>query len=370
MEKAPENLYIVIPVGGTGTRLWPRSRQAIPKQFINFFGKRTVIQEAILRLNDFIPRERIFVIAHDRYKQIFLGQVPGFLPQNYISEPEKRGTSAAFALSAMRIRSQNPQGIIHWLVCDDYIQDIPRFRRMMKVAAEVADREKAMVVYGVRSTYPATGLGYIQTNGLLEKEEEISIFKVKGFVEKPDEATAKKFLAAGNYYWHGSGFTAPLVTVFDEMKRKWPVGFGLVEKIDQLSKLPADLEEGKIAQIYHQFEDSPIEYSILEKADRTFMAMMEDSWRDIGSWQVIYDVSPKDQDGNVVMKYGQKGEFIGLEAKNNLIEFNDQLVAVAGVEGLIIIAMDDAILICKKDKAQDVKKLVELLKTQGKTSYL
>ncbi|MBU3957139.1 hypothetical protein KKI19_02600 [Patescibacteria group bacterium] len=370
MEKAPENLYIVIPAGGIGTRLWPRSRQKHPKQFLKLSRNKSITQETVSRLEGFIPYKRIFVVAHDRYKQKLLEQLPKFLPENFISEPERRGTSAAIGLSAMFIRRKNPQGVVHFLVSDDHIENVPRFRRMVEAAAEVADKEKTLVVYGVKPTYPATGYGYIKFKKKIKTIGDIPIFEAEKFVEKPNEATAKKFIATGKYFWHCSGFTSRCDVLLSEMEKKWPSGFKLLTKMDKLVGLPADVEEGEIAKIYHQIENVPIEYSILETATKVMMARQEDTWRDIANWRVVYDISKKDKDGNVIISAGEKGEFVGIEAKNNLVHFDDQLIAVIGVEGLIIVDTGDAVLICNKDKAENVKKMVEYLKKTGRKEYL
>jgi len=370
MEKAPKNLYIVIPAGGVGTRLWPRSRKETPKQFLKLLGEKSIIQEAVKRLEGFISPDKLFVVAHDRYKQILFQQLPNFLAKNYISEPEKRGTSAAIGLSAIYLKRRDPKAIIHFLVCDDYAKDTARFQRMIALAAETAEKEKALVVYGVKPTYPATGYGYIQVSDKTQNEGGVEVFNVRRFVEKPDEKTAEKFLKSGDYFWHGSGFTARVDVLLEEMKRKWSKGSGSLAKIEQLSDLPADLEEGKIAELYHQIEEIAIEYSVLEKADKVMMVTLESTWRDIGNWKVVYDISKKDKEGNVVIQFGEKGEFIGLDAKNNLVQFDDQLVAAIGVENLIIVDTGDAILICNKDRAEDVKKLVEFLKEKKKVEYL
>jgi len=308
MEKVIENLYIVIPAGGVGTRLWPRSRQAHPKQFLKLSGGKSITQETIDRLEGFIPYDRIFVVAHDRYKQKLFEQLPKFLPENFISEPERRGTSAAIGLSAMFIRKKNPRGIVHFLVSDDYIKDVVRFRKMIEAAAKVADEGKSLVVYGVKPAYPATGYGYIKVRKKVKTIKGIPIFEAEKFIEKPNENTAKKFIATGKYFWHCSGFTSRCDLLISEMEKRWPSGFKLLAKIDQLSGLPADVEEGEIAKIYHQIEKIPIEYSILEKADEVMMARQEDSWRDIANWKVIYDISKKDRDGNVIIGTGKKGE--------------------------------------------------------------
>lgn len=370
MEAAPKNLYIVIPAGGIGTRFWPRSREKNPKQFLKLSTDRSIIQQAVDRLKGVVPPERIFVVAHDRYKQDVFEHLPNFLPKNYISEPERRGTSGAIGLSALFIKKIDPTGVVHFLNPDDYIKNIPRFRRMILAAAKVADEDKTLVVYGLKPSYPATGFGYIKITEKLKEIKDIEIFRVEKFVEKPDEETAKKFLAQGNYYWHGSGFTARIDVLFGEMRKYWPKGYRVLEKIEKLAGLPADREEGEIATLYHQIEKDAIEYSVLERSDRVMMATLESTWQDIGSWKTLYDISAKDKNGNVVIKYGKEGELVNLGAKNCIVQFDDQLIALIGVEDLIVVDTSDTVLVCKKDQSQRVKELVDLLKEKKKDKYL
>lgn len=370
MEKAPKNLHIVIPAGGFGTRLWPKSKKSFPKQFISLYNGKSVIQTAVSRLEGFIPYERIFIVAHDIYRQHVFSQLPKFIPENFISEPEIRGTSAAVGLGALFVRKRNPQAVIHFLVCDDYIEDLPRFRRMISAAADWAQRKKVLVVYGVKPAHPAIRYGYIKAAAYLGSRLGIPFYEVRAFFEKPELKTAEKYLKEGGYFWHGSGFTFQAELLLEEMRKKWSAGYRCLKMIDRAFSLPADLEKKRIAGIYRKIEEIPIEKSILEKAEKIVMAELESTWRDIGNWSVLYEISRKDQDGNVVVKEGNRGSFIGLDTKNNFIQLDGKQIAAIGIENMIIVQAGEIIMICPRERAEDVKKIVESLKKMGKMEYL
>lgn len=370
MEEAPKNLYVVVPAGGSGTRLWPKSREDNPKQFIKVLDGKSILQKTFERLEGFIPYERIFVIAQDGYKKQVFDQLPNLLPGNFITEPEKKGTSAAAGLAALLIKKIDPTGVMHFLVADDNIEDIPRFRRTIFFAAELAFGQKAILVYGVKPTFASTGLGYIQVGKEIQKKDEISVYETEKFIEKPEKEVAEKLINEGKSFWHGSGFTAGIDVLLGEMEKNWPNGFTVLKQIEGLSGLPADVEEGKIAELYKQIENIPIDISILEKAPKILMATLEDSWKDIGNWKTVYEILPKDSDGNVIIKDEEGGELISLDSKNNLINLNGKMVVTVGVEDLVVVDCKDVVMICKKDNSEDVKKIVNILKEKGKKELL
>jgi len=363
------HLYALVICGGGGTRLWPRSRNKTPKQFSRLFGKETLYQKTIKRLRGLVPPDKIYVITTSKqYASEIKKETPNIPLKNIFWEPTRRNTAIACGLGTLIIHKKDPQAVVMNFWADHLVKKEEVFRKTEKVAAAVAFEEKTLVAVGIKPSWPHTGLGYIKAGEIFKKIDGISVYKLEKFVEKPDQKTAQNFLKRGNYYWNSGMYVWQADFFLKALEKYAPKTFSALEKIGTAFGGKEFLKVMKLA--YEEAPDISVDVAVSEKIKSGFIIPADFGWNDVGDWSVIYELAPKDKNGNAIIKFGQKGEFIGLEAKNNLVQFDDQLIAVIGVEDLIIVDTTDAVLICRKKDAQRVKDLVNLLKEKNKIKYL
>ncbi len=366
-QELKEHLFVLIICGGGGTRLWPRSRKKTPKQFIDLFGGETLFEQTMKRARALVPDERIFIVTNMDYVDEIIAQGKISL-KNVFAEPQARNTALAMAAGAAIIDKIDPQAVIVNMWSDHLISPLESFVSTALLAVEVAFKTNFLVTVGLKPTFPHTGLGYIYAGEKLTGFEDQEVLKVKEFKEKPNLVQAEAFLKSGDYYWNTGMFTWSSKTFIDSCEKK---ATKLAEAFKKIRLAWGEKEENKVIdKVYNQAEDISIDFALAEKADNLALIPASFSWSDVGSWQVIWDISQKDENGNVVIKLGEEGELYNFESGQNLIQFSHRLVALVGVENLVIIETPDALLICKKDKSQDVKKIVEILKEKGKEEYL
>ena len=362
-----DHLFVLIICGGGGTRLWPRSRKKTPKQFINLLGEKTLFEQTIERARDLVPDERIFVVTNMDYVDEIIAQGKLSL-KNIFAEPQGRNTALAMVVGAAIIDKIDPQAVIVNMWSDHLISPLEEFTANALLAAKVAFGRNLLLTVGLKPTFPHTGLGYIHAGEELTEFKNDKVFKVIEFKEKPDLKTAKEFVKSGDYYWNTGMFTWSSQTFLKSCEKNAPK---LAEAFKKIYSAWGQPDEKKVIdEVYAQAEDISIDFALAEKADNLALVPASFSWSDVGSWQVIYDIGKKDENGDMIVKLGEKGEIYNVDSKQNLIQFSDRLIALVGVENLVIIDTPDALLVCRKDKAQDVKKIVELLKEKKKTSYL
>ena len=351
--------YGVIMAGGGGTRFWPLSRHEVPKQLLNLSGKDKMINETIDRVATLASKDDIFVVTN-------VDQVPGMrdatsgrLREDHIlSEPSARNTAACIGYAAFEIIKKYGDGIMCIFPSDHFIKDEASFTRILKEAIEVAKND-SLVTLGITPTFPSTGYGYIK----FDKSDNTLDKKVVEFKEKPDEETAKKYVSSGEYSWNSGMFVWKASVILDEFKRLLPDVYECLEKIgDALGK---DNEKQVINQVYPTIPSISIDYGIMEKSDKVRVISAEMGWNDVGSWDnlgVLYD---EDSNGNI-----NAGDFLGIDTKNCITYSNKRLITTIGVEDLIIVETDDALMVIDKSRAQDVKKIVDELRASGRDSLL
>ena len=362
------HLWTSILCGGGGKRLWPRSRLEKPKQFIRLFGKKTIFQETIERVKPLVPPERILVITNFDYVDEVREQAPEIPRKNIIAEPQARNTALAMGIGAVYIKNRDPSGIIINLASDHLIKDTKKFRYKMLIAAKAANLGDYLIAVGIQPEFPHTGYGYIHAKKEFTRINGELVFKMERFTEKPDLTTAKMFLATGEYFWNANLYTWKAEAALEAFRRHAPK---IVQGLERIEKAIGTAKEEKVLdEVYKQAEDISIDYAVSEKAKNMLVVPADFDWSDIGDWKVVYDLGKKDKNGNVIIKHGEKGEHLGIETKNCLVHFDDELIATVGVENLIIVDAGNLILVCNKDKAQDVKKIVQKLKEQEKKEYL
>lgn len=354
------NIYGVIMAGGGGTRFWPLSRQEEPKQLLNLSGKDLMINEAIDRIATVVDKNDIFVVTNETQVSKMKIATKGRLQESHIlAEPVARNTSACIAYAAMEIVKKYGDGIMCISPADHFIKNTTEFTRVLKQGVEIAENEDKLITIGIQPTYPATGYGYIKFDRM-----EASVAKmVLEFKEKPDIETAESYLSSGEYLWNSGMFIWKASTILKMFKAFLPELYVCVTKIGEAMNTPE--EYSVIKEVYPTIPSISVDYGIMEKSDDVLVISGDFGWNDVGSWEnmnVIYD---EDENGNIII-----GNQINIDTKNTISYAKKRLITTVGVENLIIVETDDAILVCDKNRAQDVKQIVDELKASGRKEYL
>lgn len=365
--KIKDHLYVLILCGGGGTRLWPRSRRKTPKQFINLLGNKTIFSQTMERARGLVPDNHIFVVTNFDYVDEVLAQ-GGLSLKNAIAEPRPRNTALAMATGAAVIEKIDPKAVIINLPSDHLISPLKSFIKDILKAAKVAFAGDWLATIGIKPTFPHTGLGYIHVDEPFGEFKEDKVLKVEEFKEKPNLEQAEMFMKSGQYYWNAGIYIWKARNLLKAYEKYAPKIFKGAKRIQ--SAWGSRDEKRVIDEVYAQAEDISVDYAISEKADNLVLIPASFSWSDIGDWQVVFKVGKKNKANNMIVQLDKKGEIYTINSSNNLVQFSDRLLALVDVEGLVIIDTPDVLLVCKKQKAQDVKKMVELLKEKGKLKYL
>ncbi len=358
-----QNIYTLIMAGGSGTRFWPRSKTQKPKQYLNIFGESSLLQDTIKRFATFTEKENIYIVSSATQAKVLEEQTPMLPKQNLIYEPVGRNTLPCIGLAAMYAERENPDGIMVVSPSDHLITNNQLFEDTVLAAVKIADKRDGIVTIGITPSYPATGYGYVKTKEDITGSEKIAQFKVERFVEKPDEKTASEYLKQGGFYWN-SGLFVFKVSVFLEAVEKFTP-----ELYADLRKIQTDFGnptyEETLDTIYRAVKGISVDYGIMEHADNIFLVEGNFDWNDLGSWESVYLTDKKDENGNA-----GSGETLLVDTQNSYVYSDKNLVAVVGLEDVIVVQDGNTTLVCKRDKAEDVKKIVEKLKSDNKDQYL
>ncbi len=355
-------MYVLILAGGSGTRLWPRSRQARPKQLVDLISERTMLQETYRRVRPIVDGERIFVVTSASYAHLVREQLPELPQGNVIGEPVGHNTAPCIGLGALYLRRLDPEGVMASLHADHVIEGEEEFRQILLAAGEAA-REGHLVTLGIEPSYPETGLGYIKRGEEICKIQGRPVYRVERFVEKPDAATAKEFVMSGSYLWNSGIFLWRTATILGEIKRHLP---GLHARLMVLERaLGTADEQAELERIWAETEDISIDVGVMERAEDVVVIPADIGWSDVGNWATVASLLPQDSNGNAIV-----GQHIGLETSGNLIYSPKRLVVTIGVRDFIIVDMEDALLVCPRERAQDVRRLVDLLKQENRQELL
>ncbi len=339
----------IILAGGSGSRLWPLSRDMYPKQLLSLDKDNSLLQQTFARLNNFSNAHDIVTITNVKHYSDIKLQLNKMSKDNIvIAEPLGKNTAPAIACTLEYFKQNSDNDDMILIVPSDHlIKDIEGFNKTVKAGEKLA-QEGYIVTFGVKPTYPEIGYGYIKTLNALETG-----YKVERFVEKPDLATAKEYLSEGNYYWNGGIFMGKISVFFEEFKKLAPEIYSNLNQLD--FSQDTKIQYG----IYEKMPSISIDYAIMEKSDKIALVELQSDWNDLGSWQSLYNVKQKNENGNVIT-----GKVITENVKNSFIYSQKELVAVADLEDVVIVETEDAIMACKMDKTQNVKKLYEKLKSQ------
>jgi len=348
----------VIPAGGAGTRLWPRSRRSTPKHTLPLGGRgRSLLRDTYDRLRPLA--DEVYVVTEGRQRSIIEAALPELDAGHLIIEPVARGTTNAYGLAAMTIAERHPDAVLVAMASDHVVRGRAQVTRAVKLALRAAVSTDSIVLFGLKPAFPSTGLGYIHAP---RRGPVAGTFKVEGFREKPDLRTAKRFLKAGGYYWNLAWFAFRVDVFLAELKRHAP------RHVTGLQKVLAAREAGDesaATRLYARLPNEVIDRSVLEKTDRLLLVPADFEWADIGSWSELGERVRADAGGNSV-----EGESVLVDTRDSLVFGSHRLVAAIGLEDMIIVDTEDALLVCPRSRAQDVKLVVEALRRSGKTRYL
>jgi mannose-1-phosphate guanylyltransferase len=348
--------------GGVGSRLWPRSRKKTPKQFLDLISDETMLQDAYQRLLPTIPAGRILIGVGTSYIPTVREQLPDLPPGNIVAEPSGRGTAPAIGLAAQHIYHQAPDAIMVVVTADHHIAETECFSRVLLAAAQAAENG-SLVTLGISPTFASTGYGYVHRGELLDEIDGFGIYHALRFTEKPDAATAREFVDSGRYSWNSGMFIWRVDAILAEFARLMP------EFAAQLNEIGAAMgtadEVAVLERVWADVQSETIDYGIMEHAADVAVIPVSIGWNDVGSWKTLIPLLEADEAGNTAT-----GEHILLDTRNTLVYSPKKLVATIGLQDLVIIETEDALLICPQDMCQDVRKVVALLREQGRNDLL
>jgi len=355
--------YGVIMAGGKGTRLWPEGRASLPKQLLKLTESRSLLEQAVTRLAPLIPPERQLIVTTREYAEPIAETLPDFPRENILAEPIGRNTAPCVGWSAIKVLERDPDAVIAVVTADHVITDEEVFRADVSAALAVAAAEPTIVTIGLVPTRPETGFGYIRFAGEAIDVHGISVYEVAEFREKPDEDTARAYIAAGTYLWNSGMFMMRASHALDMYRRHLPAHFAGLELIQQ--SLGGQSEGAVTAQAYKAFEPVSIDYGIMERVDRAHVVPGDFGWSDVGTWPSLEQVVAADDDGNIV-----SGRHVGVDTHGCIIRSNGRTIATLGVDDLVIVETPDAVLVCPKDQAQRVRDVVQRLEQDGRSDLV
>ena len=359
-------VYALIIAGGVGARFWPRSRERSPKQLLEIIGQGTMLQNTIARLNPLILPDNVLIVTNAIQVQELRKQVPSIPEENIIVEPVGRNTAPAIALGAELLKRRAGDSVMVVLPADHLVHDVETFQDVLRRAIHVAVKSRGLVTIGIKPTRPETGYGYIQYNDAGENNPYIKYgaFPVKTFAEKPNRSTALRFVESGDFLWNSGMFIWKVNAILNNVAEYLPDMYDDFYRLRHLIDTPE--YEAALSAIYPQMKSVSIDYGIMEKAQKRFIIPAEFGWNDLGSWDEVYRLSPHDKEGNTL----QGNVFLRDVHNCHITSTPRRLTAAIGVDDLTIITTDDAVLVCKRGRSQDVKEIVDELRKNRMKKFL
>lgn len=351
----------LIMAGGRGERFWPRSRQSMPKQFLSLTDDgRTMIQLTVDRISPMVALEDIYIVTNRDYKGLVQEQLPGIPEKNILCEPAGRNTAPCIGLGAIHIAKKYDDAMMLVLPSDHLVKYNAIFLKAMSEACEVAEKGENLVTLGITPDCPETGYGYIK---FIPDQMEGAAYRVERFVEKPNLETAKEYVASEQYLWNSGMFIWKTSTILKKLEMHLPKTYAGLQKIADAIGTPE--QELVLEEVFPTFASESIDYGVMEKADHIYIITGSFGWDDVGSWLAVGRIKKSNEFGNVV-----NGNVITVDTKNCIIQGNQKLIATVGVNNLIVVDTEDALLVCQADSAGDIKKVLENLKVCNRTEYL
>jgi mannose-1-phosphate guanylyltransferase len=338
------------------------SRRSRPKQALELIGQRTMFQHAVDRIAPIFPPERILVVTSAEHVNQLQAQAPDLPAQSFIVEPLGRGTAPAIGLGAVHIQRRDPEGSMVVLTADHYIRRVERFRRLL-LAADQVTRGDHLVTLGIEPDFPSTGYGYIKQGEQLSTVNGFPTFRVERFTEKPDGETAERMVASGRYAWNSGMFIWRVERIMAEFERQMPQFFEQLQEVETALGTPE--ADATLRHIWPQVTKETIDYGIMEGAEDVVVIPADIGWSDVGSWSSMHDIADADDQGNVVV-----GQHLGVDTQDTIIYGSERLIATIGLEGMVVVETDDAVLVCPQEREQEVREIVRRLREQGREELL
>lgn len=363
LESVPRaRCHVVLMAGGAGTRFWPWSRRDTPKQLLALAGSETMLTETAERVRALVPDGNILVVTGSHLRQGVAEALPRLPESSILCEPIGRNTAACVGWAAHEVASRDPDGVMVVLPSDHVVGPRADFERALDTALALADARRVLVTFGIKPSDPATGYGYIRTGAALD--DCSGAFEVASFHEKPTSERAREFFDSGDYYWNSGMFAWRADVILEELAVHLP------ELAAGLEAMESCRGDGRIAQAavderYPELEAISIDHGVMEKSSRVAMLPASFSWSDIGSWDAVAELWPDDGRGN-----HSRDPVIAVDATGNVVATRGKPVALVGVEGLAVVDSGDALLVCRRDRAQDVRRIVEALGPAGLAKLL
>ncbi|NQY28077.1 MAG: mannose-1-phosphate guanylyltransferase [Flavobacteriaceae bacterium] len=353
-----KNYYAILMAGGVGSRFWPVSTSEFPKQFHDMLGTGdTLIQKTFSRLSNLIPKENIFILTNEKYNDLVLEQLPEVTQRQVVLEPTMRNTAPCILYASLKIQKENPDAVMIVAPSDHWIEDEQAFTNNVQLAFEYCSKNDALMTLGITPTFPNTGYGYIE----FDKTTQEDIKEVSQFREKPDYATAKEFIAQGNFLWNAGIFMWSARSVVNAFQKFQPNLYKLFEK--GISVYNTEFEDDFIKGNYGKAENISVDYAIMESAKNVFVSQATFDWNDLGTWGSLYDELDRDENDNAVVN----AQVLAEDASGNMIRTaTKKLVVVDGLNDYIIVDKEDVLMIYPKSKEQDIKQIVTKVKEINK----
>lgn len=353
--------YAVIIAGGSGTRLWPLSRKSRPKQLLRILGHKSLLELTVSRLRGLIAPANIYVITNAEYAPAVRAECPDLPAENIIGEPQGRDTANAIGLAAAILNQRDPEAVMGVFTADHVIEPVEAFCHTVGRAFELAQKSpKSLITFGLKPAWPHTGLGYIHAEQLITgPEDDYKALKVRDFKEKPSGDLARRYCDSGEHFWNSGMFVWRAKTILEQLREFLPKSHDLLQGIARQWDSPGG--EQFFRREFLKLQKISIDYGVMEKARDVIVVLLPCSWLDVGSWSALAEVLPPEQQGNIVAAAGVEL----IDSKNNIIVSEDKhLLALIGLEDLVVVHSPDATLICRKDQTQRVKELVARLEQQ------
>ncbi|MGH1366794.1 MAG: mannose-1-phosphate guanylyltransferase [Calditrichia bacterium] len=353
------SIYATLMAGGVGTRFWPRSRKTSPKQVLNIANENTMIQATHQRLKGLVDDSKILIVTNHEQKPLIHEQLSMLTDSSFVLEPFGRNTAPCIGLAALHVHAADPDGIMVVMPADHLISNVEEFQRVVGLACEFARENGGLITLGITPNEPATGYGYIQSGDVVHSQDGRNVCRVKSFAEKPNLDTAKRFLESGDFFWNSGMFIWRASTILKEIREKLPDIYEPLIALEAYLDSPEYPE--RLEAMYRQIRGISIDYGVMQEAEEVYVIPTDMGWNDVGSWETVFEISPKDNDGNT----GEYRDIISVNSARNYAYSPDKVVSFVGVEDLIVVDTGDALLIGHRDASQDVKEAVEALKKKG-----
>ncbi len=349
---ASAHRYAVILAGGVGTRFWPHSRRNRPKQFLTVQGKRSLLEDTLHRLRGTVPLQRTLVVAAAEFRPLIRRHLPQIPAANLVVEPAARGTAACLGLAARVIEERDPNAVMAVFPSDHVIAPVQKFKQALLIAYATADASRAFVTFGIAPSGPLTGFGYIEVGGV-QRRRKPRVFAVRRFVEKPDAATARRYLRSRRYLWNSGMFVWRADVLREAIATHEPP---LARVLDRMAGAASRRQRAAAERAFTRLRSVSIDVAIMEKAERVAVVEGEFEWNDVGTWAAMDGLWPLDAGGNAT-----RGEVLQIDCRDTVASADRRMIAMLGVEDLIVVDTADAILVCPKSRAQDVRDIVREL---------